>query len=63
MGALGNPLYFSLLGSRMLFNLKEAGERGQNEGTSYRTASSTLGEMDFAEPVDSQRYYFRVFAR
>ena len=32
----------------MLFNLKEAGERGENEGTSYRSASSTMSEMDFA---------------
>ena len=54
---LGSPSFLSLLGSRLLFNMKEAGERGQNEGTSYRSSSSTISEMDFAEPVRPQRYY------
>ncbi|KAL5524847.1 hypothetical protein ACEPAF_9993 [Sanghuangporus sanghuang] len=46
--ALGNPAFLSVLGSRMLINLKEAGERGQNQGTSYRMSSSTVSEMEFA---------------
>ncbi|KAL5524863.1 hypothetical protein ACEPAF_10009 [Sanghuangporus sanghuang] len=55
LNALGNPAFFTILGSRMLFNLKEAGERGQNEGTSYGMPSQTISEIDFAEPVNAQR--------
>ena len=47
---LGNPAFLCVLGSRMLFNLKEAGERGQNEGTSYNATSRTVSGMEFAEP-------------
>ena len=47
---LGNPSFLCVLGSRMLFNLKEAGERGQNEGTSYNATSRTVSGMEFAEP-------------
>ena len=39
LNELGNPSFLCVLGSRMLFNLKEAGERGQNVGTSYRVTS------------------------
>ena len=53
---LGNPALSSLLGSRMLFNMKEAAERGLNEGTNYRTPPSTMSEMDFAEPANPHRY-------
>ncbi|KAL5500904.1 hypothetical protein ACEPAH_9291 [Sanghuangporus vaninii] len=55
LGALGNPSCLSLLGSRMLFRLKEAGERGQNEGTSYTMPSETVSEIDFADPGNHQR--------
>ena len=50
LDALGNPAFLCILGSRMLFNLKEAGERGQNEGTSYDATLRTVSEMEFAEP-------------
>ncbi|KAL5524841.1 hypothetical protein ACEPAF_9987 [Sanghuangporus sanghuang] len=55
LSSLGNPALLSLLGTRMLFNLKEAGERGQNEGTSYRVQSGTVSEINFAAPVNAQR--------
>ena len=53
---LGSPAFLCVLGSRMLFNLKEAGERGQNEGTSYNATSRTVSGMEFAElaPVNSE---------
>ena len=63
LSQLGNPSLLSLLGSRMLFNLKEAGERGQNEGTSHRTPRSTMSEMDFVEPANPQRYCSCSFSR
>ena len=50
LSALGNASFLCVLGSRMLFNLKEAGERGQNEGTSYNATSRTVSGMEFAEP-------------
>ncbi|KAL5480257.1 hypothetical protein ACEPAI_1527 [Sanghuangporus weigelae] len=55
LNSLGNPTFLSLLGSRMLFNLKEAGERGQNEGTSYTISSRTISAIDFVDPGDHQR--------
>ncbi|KAL5512653.1 hypothetical protein ACEPAG_2919 [Sanghuangporus baumii] len=54
LAALGNPAFLTILGNRMLFNLKEAGERGQNEGTSYRVPSRTISDIDFAEPARPQ---------
>ena len=61
---LGNRTFLCILGSRMLFNLKEAGERGQNEGTSYNASSRTVSEMEFAQegPVNSEGDYF-LFSR
>ncbi|OCB87155.1 hypothetical protein A7U60_g5669 [Sanghuangporus baumii] len=53
--AFGNPAFLSVLGSRMLFNLKVAGERGQNQGTSYRVPSRTASVIDFVVPLDLQR--------
>ncbi|OCB87143.1 hypothetical protein A7U60_g5657 [Sanghuangporus baumii] len=54
--SLGDPCLLSLLGSRMLVNLKEAAEQGQNVGTSYRMTASTMSEMDFcADPTSTQR--------
>ena len=43
--ALGNPSLLSLVGSRMLFNMKEAGEHGVNEGTNCMV--STMSEIQF----------------
>ncbi|OCB83890.1 hypothetical protein A7U60_g9096 [Sanghuangporus baumii] len=48
LGSLGNPSFLCILGTRMLFNLKEAGELGVNEGTSSRVPSGTISEMDFS---------------
>jgi hypothetical protein len=45
LGVTGNPTLLCILGSRMFFNLKEAGEAGLNEGTnvgSHRSASSSI---------------------
>ena len=56
--ALGNAALLTILGSRMLFNLKEAGELGVNEGTNVRVASRTLSGIDFAEPEHPQTYDF-----
>ena len=58
LDTLGNPALLSILGSRMLFNLKGAAELGVNEGTNVRVTSSTMSAMDFAEPEISQRCDF-----
>ena len=48
LDALADPAFLCILGSRMLFNLKEAGKQGVNEGTSYRSKSVTeVSEMEF----------------
>ena len=44
---MGSPTLQSLFGSRMFFNLKEAGERGVNAGTNF--PSYTLTNMNFNE--------------
>lgn len=46
--SLGRPSFLCILGSSMLFNLKEAGERGLNQGTSYRVNSRSVSAMEFA---------------
>ena len=46
---LGSPALLTILGSRMLFNLKEAAELGLNEGTNARITSRTVSAMDFAD--------------
>ncbi|KAL5513704.1 hypothetical protein ACEPAH_4103 [Sanghuangporus vaninii] len=46
LGILGSPSLLVVLGARLLVHLKEAGEKGVNEGTSYRV--ETLGEIEFA---------------
>jgi len=46
----GNPAFLSILGARLLFNMKEAGEKGLNQGTSCPTLTSTVSEIDFAAP-------------
>ena len=56
---LGNPALLTMLGSRILFNLKEAAELGVNEGTSVWVASGTLSDIDFSEPENPQRCDFR----
>ncbi|EJD03182.1 uncharacterized protein FOMMEDRAFT_134292 [Fomitiporia mediterranea MF3/22] len=44
--ALGSTSFLCILGSRMLFNLKEAGQNGLNEGTSYRLTQTGPEEFE-----------------
>lgn len=43
---LGDPAFLCIMASTMFFNLKEAVERGSNQGTSYRLRS--VSAMEFA---------------
>ncbi|KAH8109979.1 hypothetical protein DFH11DRAFT_1515033 [Phellopilus nigrolimitatus] len=45
LDALGNPSLLCVLGSHLLTNLKEAGERGANGGTSYRMKTTSSIEF------------------
>lgn len=47
LAALANPAFLNILGSEMFFNVKEAGEQGVNEGTSYRVKSRDVGDIEF----------------
>lgn len=47
IAALGSSSFLSVLGSYMLLNLKEAGEKGLNEGTSYRVSDSPEDDVIF----------------
>lgn len=47
VAALGSSSFLSVLGSHMLLNLKEAGEKGLNEGTSYRVSEPSEDDMIF----------------
>lgn len=49
---IGNPSLLSVLGARILINMKEAGEKGLNQGTGCRP-KSTLSGIDCAVPTDS----------
>lgn len=49
LDCIGNPALLSLLGARLLFNMKEAGAKGLNQGTSCGS-KSTVSEIDFMEP-------------
>ncbi|EJC99535.1 uncharacterized protein FOMMEDRAFT_160601 [Fomitiporia mediterranea MF3/22] len=49
LGQVGNPSFLCILGSRLLFNLKEAGKLGVNEGTNYRTKS--MSNIKFEQPA------------
>ena len=46
---LANPPLLSILGARLLFNMKEAGAKGLNEGTSCGQ-KSTISDIEFAAP-------------
>lgn len=48
LDSIGNPALLSILGSRMLFNMKEAAEYGVNEGTNYM--ASTVSAIEFDSP-------------
>ncbi|OCB85036.1 hypothetical protein A7U60_g7993 [Sanghuangporus baumii] len=47
LGSAGSPTLLCVLGSHLLINLKEAGERGANGGTNY--TPRTVSEIDFGE--------------
>lgn len=57
---LGNPTFLCILGSRLLFNLKDAGKHAVNEGTSYRPERS-VSDIDFGaaevEASEVVRYF------
>ena len=48
LNALGSPTLQCILGSRLFFNLKEAGEHGVNVGTNW--GSYTMTGIDFSDP-------------
>ena len=50
--ALGSPTLLCILGSRMLFNLKEAAEHGVNIGTNWTSYSTTLAAIGFEEHLE-----------
>ena len=59
--SLGNASFLCIIGSRLIFNLREAGELGVNEGTNYRVSSQSASEIEFAEgDVLGQDSSFRV---
>ena len=60
-GLVSNPALLSILGARLLFNMKEAGEKGLNEGTSCGS-KSTVSEIDFADAPQAGTELSRVDA-
>ena len=52
LGMLANPSLLSILGSRLLFNMKEAGAKGLNEGTSCGS-KSTISNIEFGAPPEA----------
>ena len=52
LDVLANPPLLSILGARLLFNMKEAGAKGLNEGTSC-CSKSTISDIDFGAPPEA----------
>ena len=52
LSVLGNPSLLSVLGARLLFNMKEAGAKGLNEGTSCGSRS-TISDIEFGAPPEA----------
>ncbi|EJC99467.1 uncharacterized protein FOMMEDRAFT_160522 [Fomitiporia mediterranea MF3/22] len=50
----GSPSFLCILGSRLFFNMKEAGKLGVNEGTSYRMKSLSNIEFERAAPARNE---------
>ena len=61
LNALGSPTLLCILGSRLFFNLKEAGEHGVNEGTNW--GSHTVSSIHFEDGPGEQRYVFMIHGR
>lgn len=53
--ALGSPTLLCILGSRMFFNLKKAGEHGVNIGTNWSSYSHSA--IRFDQPQDEGEQY------
>ena len=49
---LTNLSLLSILGARLLLNMKEAGTKGLNEGTSCGS-KSTISNIDFGAPAEA----------
>ena len=49
---LANPPLLSMLGARLLFNMKKAGAKGLNEGTSCGS-KSTISDIEFGAPPEA----------
>lgn len=54
LSALGSPTLLCILGSRMFFNLKEAGEHGVNVGTNWSSHSHSA--IRFDDPQHEEQY-------
>ena len=52
LNVLANPPLLSILGARLLFNMKEAGAKGLNEGTSCGS-KSTISDIEFGAPPEA----------
>lgn len=50
--ALGNLVWMSIIGARLLINMKEAGEKGLGYGTSC-VSKPTITTVEFAAPSSS----------
>ena len=61
--SIGNPSFLSILGSRLLINLKEAGELGLNEGTNYRPGSKSVSDIAFVEGHVEGWQLYLIFMR
>ena len=49
---LANPALLSILGARLLFNMKEAGVKGLNEGSGCGS-KSTISDINFGAPPEA----------
>ena len=61
LNSLGNPALLSILGARLLFNMKEAGEHGVNEGTDW--GSHTASSIHFEDGSGTGQYVPIPFRR
>ena len=52
LNVLANPALLSILGARLLFNMKEAATKGLNEGTSCGS-KSTISDIEFGVPPEA----------
>lgn len=46
LAVAGNPVVLSIVGTRLLINMREAGEKGLRQGTSC-PSEATVSELDF----------------